>query len=335
MKQDELLSEKEVSDLVKAALRRVSASAELTIRPTLPKYDIPRSLNAGKLADDRLCLVVSATTTTRIQVDQKTTLASKQGSTSKGTQPIAAECLDAFIRLHDAADDPARIVHFAKRFGVLGVCEHYGEWEWGELPTEGICAACRPKHSRPQRWREPVEVWVAYAKQLRATLELTRRVKEGEGTDLDDWRALRLTFLLGDKRPRDIRARRLRLRVAAERWIDGGFERGAIRVGVGWLFSQVDNEDHMRLMMTPSNLIGLLAVGLVSYLESSLGLYRCDSCGIPYAPVRDPSDTDHQVRQPKRGMEHHCPACRADGYRIAQRKRARDRYWRTKAAEGR
>jgi hypothetical protein len=65
------------------------------------------------------------------------------------SKPDSRECLFAFMQLHDAEDDPTRVVAFARRWGVLELCEHRTGTEQLPAPPWGgsdgdWCEMCRP-----------------------------------------------------------------------------------------------------------------------------------------------------------------------------------------------
>jgi len=85
---------------------RIDSTAELSFRRSRDRYRVPHSIDIQQDADGASFLEWS--------YDPKTPV------------PVAKEedCLIAFTHLHDADDEPERVARFARRYGLLGVCEH-------------------------------------------------------------------------------------------------------------------------------------------------------------------------------------------------------------------
>jgi hypothetical protein len=95
--------------------------------------------------------------------------------------------VDRFAELADPADpkDPdRRILAFANRWGLLGLCPHgLGHHEWNEIPQ-----ASEPVRRRGCRMgREPLAMWRALAGAVRSALALADALHRGSGTLEHDW----------------------------------------------------------------------------------------------------------------------------------------------------
>ena len=131
------------------------------------------------------------------------------------TMTTTDRMLDVFIRIRTAAD----VLSFAKRYGVLGLCEHglpashnppppqarldpvATDWLWlamagapapetgDQAPTTSYCRAFEmPDH--PNFHFEPIGPWLCLAKQARLLLEVSGKIRTGAHVDSADLEVL-------------------------------------------------------------------------------------------------------------------------------------------------
>jgi DNA-directed RNA polymerase subunit RPC12/RpoP len=245
--------------------------------------------------------------------------------------------LTDFVSLADTDDE--RILAFARRWGMLNICEHglpiYHPWigERRRYPCDWLDV----DGSRKVFW-EPLAAWRRYAAEARALIKLSRRLHRGRLGELHDWQevpgvqgtaywetwseaghvpedsALLLiqdnwAFTLDEtKLGRDVAFERRCLARSVEKWAsDGG-----VKPILDW------DGAKPRIELEGGGLFGALAVELLQAVGYPDTLAICDGCGKAFIPAMRPSTS----------RRNYCKDC---GHRAAIRDAAR-RYRQRKRA---
>jgi hypothetical protein len=111
--------------------------------------------------------------------DSRTSLVAPNGWDGRYAQD-EANILEAFCRLADSP--PGAVLRFAKRYGLLMLCEHDRPCSHNPIGThiKGVDLSCRPTFS------EPISVWQHFSRQVRALIAIAARCHMGKtGTDTD------------------------------------------------------------------------------------------------------------------------------------------------------
>ena len=222
--------------------------------------------------------------------------------------------LNEFMALADGpADD---IVKFARRYGVLCICEAH------TLPSSHIVATeplnnddlrrrgwfgrCPLLEMKPGLYLEPLESWRRYARQVRALLNLVPDLRQRRNGRREDWEAL---YPEDPDPPPSYRDGRLFVGL----FIDGWLQYGAVQPRFLWpdLGPQVS--------FASPNLFGNLAIQLLLAMRRTKAFLTCDECGTLCIPSREP----------KPGQRNFCARC---GRRAASRQAQRDRRQRERLA---
>jgi hypothetical protein len=103
--------------------------------------------------------------------------------------------VEGFIRLADpAVTDDTAVLRFARRWGVLELCQHGAPLSHEGLSLPASFAAPTFTHLPPepciQAGCEPVATWRYWARQARALSVVLRRLAEGQPGRTQDWLAL-------------------------------------------------------------------------------------------------------------------------------------------------
>jgi transposase len=261
----------------------------------------------------------------------------------------ADEQLSEFIHLASADDE--RIVEFARRFGVLRLCNHWRP----ATHALGTAKPCFPlgADAEANYGREPTWPWRFYARQAVALLNVCARLRDGRAALEADW-----SWIYDRSGPIMAPYRRLEqdpatgeARVSApidprtgeeDEWgyepLDEMFGAAppisacaldiqrwcAQSVIAQWLYPAWPEiifeweAEHPSLGLSTPRLWDILALKIVLAAGLSDGIAICSACGRPYLPDQ----------QPKAGRRSYCPECRALGkpqrdasrdYRRAQR----------------
>lgn len=258
-----------------------------------------------------------------------------------------------FIRLHHAGSDHGRILRFSQKYGVLGFCHHPATSNGLAGRRAGDCDLCKKAivehlfailESRGEAGLrlhtvtrtecdecialgpyEPVEAWVATARQARAVLNIASALRSKRQPGMDDWEALFLGR--GDRNLSD--------------WLDSGNRYVSTAYGraVPWaLISQLVTEwmragdvaiaadtdrhwctmpndaedDAVHIAVHCETLLGHLALQLAASLSPQGLLILCDSCREPIADRK---------RRSRAGARSLCSECRLEADAARQRQR--------------
>lgn len=230
------------------------------------------------------------------------------------------------------ADAPAeRVLRYAKRWGVLQLCDHgFPEghanhyWPsrpartaWGQRPTDAevprdfkrygvpydrLVCICRGSEE-DQPWCDIAD-WRTWARRAQATLTIAAALHGDRLPKADEWlTALEPGKVWGHKvdLPKSPREARDELTSLVNYWLT-----------LGRVASRLEAKDtRLALLIWSNGLFGHLAVQL-SLAACGHGLALCSSCGRGYAPSR----------RPRNGERCYCETCRDSG--APQRDAARD-----------
>jgi hypothetical protein len=237
--------------------------------------------------------------------------------------------LDAFLRIQDGHG----VLRFARRYGVLRICEHGlpashqllapvryepplfvpdPEGLWGvagrTMGSDWLpIALCEPLREGQERFSglywDPIDRWLAYAEQARAMLNIGRKLHGKESTTVADWSALGELFpihphgiteeVLGKVQRPPWGIRRY-LAMAVQGWL----QLGGVQPTLNWW------ADSPAVVLEPSFLdgwtFGALAVQILMLVAQAYALATCDGCGTVYPRT---------CRPPNPGLRNFCPKC--------------------------
>lgn len=187
--------------------------------------------------------------------------------------------LDQFLSLSNAAAE--QICTFARKYGVLAICEH-GKPTSHNLDCE--MAPCPEING----WSEPLDRWRYYAKQFQAVLRIADRLNRNELGSREDWvvldpqqdpnfrTATSKTFMAAG-----VAGARNRLASIVNDFLDLGAVRPELCVdGPNWRVYYHS--------VAGNTLFGAIAIQLVLAVASVDGFATCSACGNPYLPERTP-----------------------------------------------
>ena len=210
--------------------------------------------------------------------------------------------LDAFVRIKTPED----VLHFARRYGPLALCEH------GLPATHNWTATsmgCYPSGWERQVCREPLERWLAYAGQADALVAIAAALQRDEKEPEEAWQALLkryegddLALVLAVRQKSSVEGRRSLLGGLVDEWL----ALANVRLSVIWDATKAKWELTVR-----GTTFGLLAMQLVFAIAGQHRLAICDGCGRPYV---------REGRVPQSGRRNFCPEC---GEPVAARLRQR------------
>jgi len=194
------------------------------------------------------------------------------------------QMLEDFLRLANAP--VARVGDFARRYGVLWLCEH-------DLPAThnhsvgGDGRGCRPRRRDPERpgkhllYWEPISVWRDFSRQANEIISVM-----APGLNLapaGGWLPLPPLSTLNE-------------------WL----AMTGVRPVVDWI------NGRLRLRWGGVGVFGVLALQLALRVTKERGLALCAGCGRPFTPQR---------RRPRAGENHYCEDCgRVQAQRDASRR---------------
>ena len=219
------------------------------------------------------------------------------GPGSRKVRPDAP-MLNEFVQLGQADSDA--ILAFAKRWGVLRVCEEH-LLPQGHESVSRVTSACSTLGGMDGEWYhgyEPVYVWQLLARQARALLDIASAVHQGKVASHEDWSPIFENPVVCelpaiDETPRrqatSLRDERARVRSVVNEWL----YTGGVVPALEWRRETPDVE------LQSNGLFGALAIQLLMAIGRTEKLFICTSCGVPYVPKR----------RPARGRRHYCENC--------------------------
>lgn len=238
--------------------------------------------------------------------------------------------LSRFVDLADAAD--AQILSFARRWGVMELCEH-------GLPAAHSRPALAPSIMHRVTWCErlghdpgkerqdywePLSAWRQFSREGKALLTLAAHLQSGTPSRPEDWRVA-----LGWERtdggisppayPPDWKGREWHIEQRVNTWMAWG----ASGLSFHWRRSWPPKDERATTRPRESRLVpevtvgggglfGALAAQLMFAVARSDGLAFCSGCTTPFFPTRKPSS----------GERRYCDDCRTEG--VPQRDATRD-----------
>ncbi len=230
------------------------------------------------------------------------------------------------------ADDKSgeKILAYARRWGVLEICEHglpcsHNPPPWnhevylGNL-SEYAAPFCQPPtvgnevfRQESDFKREPMDVWRDYAQVFRALIDIAARLSNGDLPSPAQWRALFDDRLLRSwpdtlRWPRTVATAASELAEGLSELLTlGGARPQAVVVG-----------DRPAVTVGGGQLFGALTMQALMAASTTEGFYFCSGCGRPFAVVGD-------RRRPQAGRNHYCPACGTAAARRDASRRYRER----------
>ena len=224
------------------------------------------------------------------------------------------DLLQRFLKLADA---PAKdIEHFAKRFGVLAICQDHSlpvSHQEGCLPL-GFADDCH----------EPLRHWREYAARMRAVHEIARELRAGRIGQDSDWWVLYPHFeknqpfsnIWVDETARNWRARKRQQALLLARHqlcseMDNLLKLADVALGLEW-----QRAARSKGLPRPAqwvvrlryghwlNLFGALVVQLLlEVCDSGEDVYFCSGCRSSYTC---------ESRHPNASQNNYCPSCQSD-----------------------
>jgi len=180
-----------------------------------------------------------------------------------------------FIKLADAS--PLKIRDFARRWGVLAICEHGLPVGHSKIFSASplVESGCQPlKFNAEYSW-EPLEKWQYFSRIARAMLNIAARLHQDRLGDPQDW--LTIYESPGHVPQGSIGYERLLIKILVNDWLSMGNVRPVLEWAGESAFVAFD-----------SDLFGILAHQLMLLISRSKGIGICSGCGEPYSPERRP-----------------------------------------------
>ena len=227
--------------------------------------------------------------------------------------------LDAFLSLHKQPD-PA-ILRFAKKWGLLGVCDHdlpcSHNWPPNNYPERPTCMPRCEKRDLITWYWEPLSVWRGISKHMSTLLTITAQARQGKKGQREDWLIL-TSGTWRDPPPWE----------QTPAWALNYIQD---KVNHWLMMGQVNPSIHFDEARKASlrldskgwpGLFGELSIRLMLAVTGVDGLPLCYECGRAFLPRKKPN--------PQRRM--FCPQC---GEKARSRATSRDYYERKKHAKTR
>jgi hypothetical protein len=228
----------------------------------------------------------------------------------QGSLPHDPELLFKFVKLAHAS--PEEILQFARRWGVLRICEHGCPYTHNPPPTREPKDKywCEPMRNWCGRYYEPIGAWHFYSRQALAMLKIAANLHMGNFGRAEDWDAFYSPHSdgNGNGHGRDIGLDKFALTSLVNHWLELG--------NVGPTFDWGDDGPMVSLDL---ELFGVLASQLLMTINRTRGIGICSSCGLPFIPIN---------RRPQAGRRNYCQSCRKRGAwrdaKAAQRRREKE-----------
>lgn len=213
------------------------------------------------------------------------------------SQTEGRRLLSDFVSLHRQND--AAIAHFARRWGLLGVCPH------GLIDCE-LCSECGPKVDADGRGREAIVGWRSCSQLGEILLVAGGRLREPHLSPGHEWPSFEEPWPFEDFRwrglrrcPRDAAEARAWRAVVLRAWLSVEPMRLSL------------SDDTTPAIQLSGPLFSVLGLQLAAASFGSPGVFVCDACFMPYFPLR----------APKRGFGKYCrkPECQAESRNRSRR----------------
>lgn len=217
--------------------------------------------------------------------------------------------LEDFFQLAEA--QPARVLGYARRWGILTLCEHGCPASHNPpppVPVPGGRGWCTPLQGADGSYWEPVEAWRYYARKLRALANIGAQLNANQLGKPEDW---------GRVFPEEVEQGKpvpwWRPSVEGERAFLGMIlnqltRLSDVRLDFQWDWGQAAPE----FRLAGGGLFAALVLQLVTAIARSDGWAYCAGCGTYFAP---------KSRRPG-GRRAYCDDCQVR--RVPQRDAARD-----------
>jgi len=223
--------------------------------------------------------------------------------------------LETFVGLVNA--EPEKVLEFARRWGVLAICEHGLPATHSYSPSLGFynphpaCASPDFNHASIDRFcnplgysvyndggREPLSVWQRFSEQARSILNIAGRLNQDELGHESDWDVVHKHMIRRDRIGHSVKQQRLDVAAFVNEWL----LLGSVRPALHWDWDV--NNCTIRFEVgfgdfSGSTLFGALASQLMLAV-SNTRLAFCKACQRYYAPPN---------RRAKRGQNNYCPDC--------------------------
>ena len=252
---------------------------------------------------------------------------------------IPPDLLARFVALADAPD--AHIERFARRYGVLMICEHglpcshqratpvrrvVDRATVDQLIEAGVMSIVAPllepvSDCYPLGWREattwePIATWRRFSRHAGALLQLAAHVHQGGPTTRRAAEARRaahapLWKVVYDRDPARVDAWKVDTSGECGRWslmevVQEWLVLGDVRPRPEWGAADAT------ISLSGTGLFGALAVQLAFAVCQADGFASCSACGTPFVPQRRPAP----------GRRTYCEDCRAEGKPVRDAARA-------------
>lgn len=214
--------------------------------------------------------------------------------------------LHQFVRFCEKNTPVEEILKFARKWGVLGLCQHLLPMPHHRLDLHfRNQPPCQPFQLPTGEFFEALEFWRNYSRRARATLRIASRLNQNMLGDFEDWRVL-------DPSHKPLGAGSI------ERLL---LEKSLISNEIQWWLwvgkvAFLPDWSGKRLSVNVScNLVGLIGCHMMFAVSRSQGIAICTSCGFPYAPKRRPAPN----------KSNYCPPCRETSPSRESKARARSK----------
>ncbi len=197
-------------------------------------------------------------------------------------EKTAGAKMDAFV-------DDAKILEFARRWGVLGICQRH------ERPGCSL-SDCFPEQLDNFTWREPFSLWHGIILRALAMQRIGESINQGEPGSKSDWKQL----IIEDRSEPSVFMRDTGTQHWGQPWRSKRSARQRLsQIMSGWLY--VGNisarfgweADHWAIYSVPGTglwpLFGYLALYLALAVAGGRQAAFCYFCGKQYFPNRRPS----------------------------------------------
>lgn len=225
--------------------------------------------------------------------------------------PPDRSMLNQFVQLSRDDTSAKEICDYARRWGVLGLCEK----DWPTL-HHPYCVSKAFKRGDTPWYSEPLAKWRLFSRTAQAVVNTAAKLSLEKELTAEEFRAVltQCGFSNLPSRLQDPSYARQFLAIIVELWLFAG----GVRPRLSW-----DDEGHPYVNMRAEFpcMFGVLGCQLMLAVTNSSGLAVCSGCQQVYTPKRIPA----------RGRNHYCLQCgRTVALRYAARKyRERKRNFRS------
>jgi hypothetical protein len=256
-----------------------------------------------------------------------TQLVSKGGASApfKVVRNSGIRVLTDFISLGSASGEEIRA--YARRWGVLGVCEH--SFPPTSCPRaqliEGHHGLFCPPDGYPWQCSEPLSTWRALARWAEALLNAMALLRSNQSITEDIWAVLTAKTKITEELPSELtRLEQWRfLGLCLDSWLEIISFRPGLRI-------RNDEKAEFGLSISQhdfSQLLAVIGLELLFQVTGAKRLLTCSGCGVPYIPKRLPTHGDRT----------YCPGCGTRVARLDAAARWRERnpdYFRRRRSKG-